>query len=1001
MEIIILGAGKPKRGTEPSALKQISLKSVTLDWQIESFKKITNKTKIIFLGGYEINKIRKKIPIISFKKIQRPKNILRTFLNINLNKKDKIITYSDTIFRNEIFKKILKQPGDAVFAVDSTWKNRFESRTENDIKEAEKINLNIFNSKSKKLVEFTGLFLLRENSIEFIKKNKSKIKGSSIIDLLYILKKSELNLKFIDIKNNWAELNFENDVSRFIMGTKSETLDRIRPILKKSIIGSQYRFTINEWKIKNKIIQNNIKQIFKNEHVVVRSSSNKEDNWKQSNAGVFTSILNVDLQNEKKLITAINKVIKSYGSEITMNDQIFVQKQIKNIFFSGVVFTCDLENGQPYYKINFDENSEKTDTITSGSIQASKNIVIHKNFYKEAGLKFDFLKKLISSISEIEHKLNYHKLDIEFAVDRKKNVHIFQIRPIVIDHSNFEKFSYDKINKKLDQAVAKFKNLDKKLNKKNRNKTIYGNMPDWNPAEIIGVKPNPLAKDLYEYLITNTIWSKQRDQFGYKYLKNTPLMVDFCNQPYVNVRASFNSFIPKNLSTKMSDKLCNAYLDILRNNPNLHDKVEFEILFTIWTPNFKKEANKRLKKYNFNIEEINILEKNLKEITIKSFIRLSEDTKNINKLIKKREIILNSKKSDLIKFFDLLNDCRNYGTLPFAHAARAGFVAITLLKSFVSEKILTPKRLNDFMNGVNSVAKDFEYELSEIKTSKNKKKKFINKFGHLRPGTYEICNKAYWEDPNFYFNTKNNIKKKKFNKFKPSRIEKENIELFLKKLGSSISVDELISYFYKSIEYRESTKFEFTKNLSKALDILVGFGKNKNFTREEISFMKINDIKLLNKNKRINLKRLIQKRKKEIELTNQINLPSLLTNKNDFYFYEQNISVPNFISLSSITGSIIKISDKAPKHNEKNISKKIHNKIVMIERADPGYDYLFTYSILGLITKYGGANSHMAIRSAEKNLPAAIGVGTKIYNKLINFKIVKMDCKNKTIEGVS
>ena len=43
----------------------------------------------------------------------------------------------------------------------------------------------------------------------------------------------------------------------------------------------------------------------------------------------------------------------------------------------------------------------------------------------------------------------------------------------------------------------------------------------------------------------------------------------------------------------------------------------------------------------------------------------------------------------------------------------------------------------------------------------------------------------------------------------------------------------------------------------------------------------------------------------------------------------------------------------------------------------------------------------MAIRSAEKNLPAAIGVGTKIYNKLINFKIVKMDCKNKTIEGVS
>ena len=28
----------------------------------------------------------------------------------------------------------------------------------------------------------------------------------------------------------------------------------------------------------------------------------------------------------------------------------------------------------------------------------------------------------------------------------------------------------------------------------------------------------------------------------------------------------------------------------------------------------------------------------------------------------------------------------------------------------------------------------------------------------------------------------------------------------------------------------------------------------------------------------------------------------------------------------------------------------------MIENADPGYDYIFNYSIKGLITKYGGSN---------------------------------------------
>ena len=30
-------------------------------------------------------------------------------------------------------------------------------------------------------------------------------------------------------------------------------------------------------------------------------------------------------------------------------------------------------------------------------------------------------------------------------------------------------------------------------------------------------------------------------------------------------------------------------------------------------------------------------------------------------------------------------------------------------------------------------------------------KKLIEKYGHLRPGTYEINNEAYWENPKKYF----------------------------------------------------------------------------------------------------------------------------------------------------------------------------------------------------------------------------------------------------------
>ena len=83
------------------------------------------------------------------------------------------------------------------------------------------------------------------------------------------------------------------------------------------------------------------------------------------------------------------------------------------------------------------------------------------------------------------------------------------------------------------------------------------------------------------------------------------------------------------------------------------------------------------------------------------------------------------------------------------------------------------------------------------------------------------------------------------------------------------------------------------------------------------------------------------------------------------------------------------------KFNNLTNFKKISGKVILIENADPGYDFLFSYKIKGLITKYGGSNSHMAIRCMELGLPAIIGVGEKTYNSLLNSKKIFIDCNNK------
>ena len=116
--------------------------------------------------------------------------------------------------------------------------------------------------------------------------------------------------------------------------------------------------------------------------------------------------------------------------------------------------------------------------------------------------------------------------------------------------------------------------------------------------------------------------------------------------------------------------------------------------------------------------------------------------------------------------------------------------------------------------------------------------------------------------------------------------------------------------------------------------------------------------------------------------------PDVITNSKDFYYFHSLNSRENYITKKTKIGEIVVL-------NKFSDFKSVSQKIVLIENADPGFDFLFSYNIEGLITKYGGSNSHMAIRCMELGLPAIIGVGEKIYNQLSTSKKIFIDCNNK------
>ena len=73
---------------------------------------------------------------------------------------------------------------------------------------------------------------------------------------------------------------------------------------------------------------------------------------------------------------------------------------------------------------------------------------------------------------------------------------------------------------------------------------------------------------------------------------------------------------------------------------------------------------------------------------------------------------------------------------------------------------------------------------------------------------------------------------------------------------------------------------------------------------------------------------------------------------------------------------------------------------MLIPQADPGYDWLFGQGIAGLITLYGGPNSHMAVRAAELDLSAAIGVGEKIYGKIKSASFLELEPLNQILRVI-
>ena len=730
--------------------------------------------------------------------------------------------------------------------------------------------------------------------------------------------------------------------------------------------------------------------------VVIRSSAADEDGSSTAMAGEYESVLNVASDDQVAVDFAIKEVIASYERKRTRQggDEVIVQEMALNTSMSGVVFTHDLNTGAPYYVINYDDVSGLTNTVTSGGGEyANHTLYIHRGATQ--ALRSERFQRLMLAIQELEKIMGSQFLDVEFALGEDFSPYLLQVRAITTQ-PNWNRAVAKRIDATLQGIQAFVKARLQPMAGVYGRTTVLGQMPDWNPAEMIGRAPRALAFSLYKTLITDHAWRIARKTMGYAVPIGQPLMLSLAGQPFIDTRLSFHSYLPDGLSPKISEKLVDTWVANLQAKPELHDKVEFEVAITTFSFDIDDKIELLIG------DALNDLEKSEFKEALRHQTRVllegNTDGGICHTLLKieelaKKQIINNQlpQTQDITTLYEMIDDCIQLGTVPFSILARHGFIARTILLSLNSCGILSMDDIHSIQSGVRTVASTLVNDMRHLQLGELSRTDFMSEYGHLRPGTYDILSQRYDQMPDLGLNNTQVNPEQELNKFVFSKLQKSKIDQLLQDQEfPEIDAEKLLVYIQDATVAREYGKFVFTRSISDMLEIIAEYGEQHGLIREEMSHVSLDSLldvvtKSTEDSIEEHLRSIAEAESEQHAISVAIRLPQILFDEAGVHVIPFQVSHPNFITHKKITAACVCIhaGEEAP---------DLTDKIVLIENADPGFDWIFSQKIGGLITKYGGSNSHMAIRCAEFGIPAAIGCGEQRFEVFIKSNQILLDC---------
>lgn len=771
--------------------------------------------------------------------------------------------------------------------------------------------------------------------------------------------------------------------------SKAETLGKLANSGCESFLVDDYVFVgEDEWVERPASVLERVHQVGLGPVLAVRSSGDSESLAQTSPPGAFHSELDVEVTDTAALTTAIDKVFRSIDRKMSSHPGVLVQTQLTDVLLAGVATTLDARRA-PYVTVEFDDTSGRTDRVTGGG--HVRRAVIAWTGESVVGR----WNTVIAALDDIASIFDRRDLVVEFGVDHVGRVHVFQAwdrgRTALTSPGDLE------------NAVRRSEGRLRQARRRTTDPLILSDMTDWNPAEMLGSRPGGLDVSIYRTLITDRTWARARAELSYFDCPG-PLLVNVGAQPYVSVRQSFRSLSPGGLDRTTREAWVESCCARLLEDPSLHDKVESAILLT-YSPLQKPTSTVTKRASSLNSRQREELLAALTATTHHVFSEWDRMLKRAESASARLQVwrATNSigalADEDVETLIDRVKHairlCRLYGTLPFAVVARLAFIADGLVRELVNAGDVDRDAIPGFWQRVHTPAESFAVALADPGVPLET---ITASYGHLRPHSYNIESARYAADSGFLAALRETHPTLASTIADARGVDANQIQRrlasYLRRLGVQPGPD-VAGSLAAALMAREWQKFSFTGVLSDALERLAELGSRFDLTRSELRALRLGDILTLTSSGEVSaLRRAVDVASGTEGTERPVQFPDFIAPSAGLRVVEYVDARATYVTSRFVDAPIWRL-DGVPDH-----PSVVDGHIVAIEAADPGFDWIFTRPVAGLITCYGGSASHMAIRCHELNVAAAIGCGTARFHTLKQGDDVILDCRNGSIVPV-